>query len=235
MQILLVTHTSQDRRLQAGLADQGHGIRRVAGIGEAERAVAVDRPQIIILDVDFPGTRGPDTLSRLKTLCPAIPVLVLSGDDSAALRDACFERGADMYLLKPVAMPELLARVRVVERWSTGIGRVVVTVGHVSLDMARQCVFVDDRELPLPRKEYMLLKALMGQPGRVQSRDRLEAQLYSWGEDIASNALQVYVHNLRQKLGRDFIRTVRGLGYKVAGNPEPPGRPEPFRPRSNGG
>jgi DNA-binding response OmpR family regulator len=112
-------------------------------------------------------------------------------------------------------MSELFARLRVMERRLTTARTAQITIGDVTLDINHNTVLVGGEELDLARREFMLLKSLMENAGRVQTRNTLEGRLYSWGEEVASNALEVHVHHLRRKLGADFIKTVRGVGYKV--------------------
>jgi DNA-binding response OmpR family regulator len=142
-------------------------------------------------------------------------VLLLTARDSLGDKVAGLDSGADDYLAKPFDMPELLARLRALSRRVSTANSNVIVIGRVSLDAASQEVRVDGQLAELPRREYMLLKVLMENAGRVQTRDSLENKLYSWGEEVASNTLEVHVHHLRKKLGTDFIATVRGVGYTV--------------------
>jgi len=218
VQILLVQENPQNIELRCALAAQDYVVKQVSCAGAAIGFMATERSQIIILDLDFPGDQGMCVLEVLRKSSPFAPILVLTCHDSVRLRNSCFDRGADVLLQKTVAVPELLARLRVLERWLTRSSNPVIKIGNVSIDTVHHSVFVDGREVPMPRKEYMLLKTMMNNAGHVQSRQFLEMHLYNWDEEISSNALEVYVHNLRRKLGRNFIRTVRGLGYKVSGD-----------------
>jgi DNA-binding response OmpR family regulator len=145
-----------------------------------------------------------------------VPVLLLTARRDETDKVLGLDSGADDYLAKPFEMSELIARLRVIERRLAQIKTARIAVGRVSLDTVAQKVYAGDAEVELSRREYMLLKSLMENAGRVQTRAALESRLYSWGEEVASNALEVHIHHLRRKLGNDFIQTIRGVGYKVA-------------------
>jgi len=145
----------------------------------------------------------------------ALPILLLTARSGLDDRIQGLDSGADDYLPKPFEMTELLARLRVMERRLTTSRTAEITIGNVTLDINHNSVRVNDAEMELSRREFMLLKSLMESAGRVQTRHALESSLYGWGEEVASNALEVHVHHLRKKLGSDFIKTVRGVGYRV--------------------
>ncbi len=132
-------------------------------------------------------------------------------DDKVAGLDS----GADDYLAKPFEMSELLARLRVLERRLSTVKTSEITIGPVTLDTLEQSVTFQGQDIELARKEYMLLKSLMENAGRVMTRSTLESHLYSWGEEVSSNAVEVHIHHLRKKFGNEFIKTIRGVGYKL--------------------
>ncbi len=216
MQLLLV---EDDHPLAAGLqkALQGQGfvVNHVETGRAALHVIETETPDLLILDLGLPDTDGLAVLKKLRARHPSLPVLLLTARDTLDDKVRGLDSGADDYLAKPFDMSELLARLRVMERRLAQIKTARITVGRVSLDTVAQKVFAGDTEVELPRREYMLLKSLMENAGRVQTRAALESRLYSWGEEVASNALEVHVHHLRRKLGNDFIRTIRGVGYKV--------------------
>jgi DNA-binding response OmpR family regulator len=144
-----------------------------------------------------------------------LPVLLLTARATLDDKVAGLDRGADDYLAKPFEMDELLARLRALYRRISTAATHIINIGVISLDTASQEVLVNNDPVELARREYMLLKVLMEHAGKVQTRDSLENTLYSWGEEVASNALEVHIHHLRKKLGQDFITTVRGVGYTV--------------------
>lgn len=216
MQILLV---EDDRPLAGGLVTalqkQGYAVNHVDSGEAALHVLQCERPDIMVLDLGLPGLDGLGVLRRLRRSDPELPVLLLTARDSVDDKVAGLDSGADDYLAKPFDMPELLARLRVLERRLSSVRSNEIRIGRVSLDTAEQRVTLDGQALVLARREYMLLKSLMENAGRVQTRAALESRLYSWGEEVSSNAVEVHIHHLRRKLGNGFIKTVRGVGYKV--------------------
>lgn len=217
MQLLLV---EDDRPLASGLQKalqaQGFAVNHVETGRAALHVIETETPDLVILDIGLPDVDGLTVLKKLRSRHAELPVLLLTARDSLDDKVAGLDSGADDYLAKPFEMNELLARLRVIERRLAQIKTARITIGRVSLDTVAQKVFTGDAEVELSRREYMLLKSLMENAGRVQTRAALESRLYSWGEEVASNALEVHVHHLRRKLGNDFIQTIRGVGYKVA-------------------
>ena len=141
--------------------------------------------------------------------------MVLTERDTTEDKVSGLDHGADDYLAKPFEMTELLARLRALERRTTGTQTTDISIGPVTLDTSTHDVSINSTRIELTRREFMLLKALMETPGRILSREQLESRLYGWGEELASNSIEVHVHNLRKKLPADFIKTIRGVGYTV--------------------
>jgi len=216
MSILLV---EDDQALAAGLVEalqnEGLSINHVSTGKAAVAAVAAALPEIVILDLGLPDMDGMDVLRAVRRQDSELPVLLLTARDTVQDKVAGLDSGADDYLAKPFDMSELLARLRVLNRRLGTAGSHVINIGDVALDTATQRVTVAGVAIELSRREYMLLRILLENAGRVQTRDSLENKLYSWGDEIASNALEVHVHHLRKKLGAVFISTVRGVGYTV--------------------
>jgi len=216
MPILLVEDDSDlAGGLKQALEHEGFSVNHVAAGQAALHAIETDPPAIVILDIGLPDIDGLAVLKRLRRNHPDLPVLLLTARATLDDKVAGLDSGADDYLAKPFDMQELLARLRVLQRRLGTSRSSEVSVGPVSLDTTTLEVTVDQELVVLGRREYMLLKALMENAGRVQTRDALEARLYSWGQEIASNTIEVHIHNLRKKLPPDFIRTVRGVGYIV--------------------
>lgn len=216
MQILLV---EDDRPLALGLQKalqiQGYAVNHVENGNAALHVIATEKPDILVLDVGLPDISGLDVLKKLRKTETALPILLLTARDSTDDKVAGLDSGADDYLAKPFEMSELLARLRVLERRLTSTKTSTINIGKVCLDTIEQHVTYEEKQVDMARREYMLLKSLMENAGRIQTRESLETKLYSWGEEVSSNALEVHIHHLRKKLGGDFIKTVRGVGYKI--------------------
>ncbi len=159
---------------------------------------------------------GFEVLKQIRQKHPQLPVLILTARDGLDDRCKGLDLGADDYLVKPFALPELFARLRVIERRLGTASSHLICIAGVELDNAAHHVKVNGELLTLARREYNVLKLLMESAGRIKTREQLEAGLYAWGEEVASNALEVHISNLRKKLPKDFIKTIRGVGYSVS-------------------
>lgn len=201
--------------LKNALKREGFSINHVSKGEVAIQTITTDPPDIIVLDLGLPDIDGLEVLKYMRQQEALIPILILSARDNLDDKVAGLNGGADDYLAKPFEIPELLARLRVFERRLSTFNKSDIVIGAVTLDITCREVTRNKKVIELPRKEYMLLKALMENAGRVLTRERLATKLYSWGEEIASNSLDVHIHHLRKKLGLDFIKTVHGVGYVV--------------------
>jgi len=216
MRILLVEDDrSLANGLQTALRREGLAVDHVTTGKAALQAVQADAPNLIILDLGLPDMDGLEVLNSLRSGQQAPLVMVLTARDTTADKISGLDRGADDYLAKPFEMPELLARLRALERRITAVQTSDITIGPVTLDTLTHTLSVDGQDVELPRREFMLLKALMENPGRVMSREKLESRLYGWGEELASNSIEVHIHHLRKKIPAGFIKTIRGIGYTV--------------------
>jgi len=201
--------------LQRALQAEGFAVNHVATGNAALAAIEAEAPEIMILDIGLPDISGLTVLKRLRVGNPELPVLLLTARTSIDDKVAGLDSGADDYLAKPFEMEELLARLRVLQRRLGSIKSNEISIDTISMDTTTQEVRVEGKSIELSRREYMLLKALMENAGRVQTREALETKLYAWGEEVSSNAIEVHIHNLRKKLVSGFIKTIRGVGYVV--------------------
>ncbi len=217
MQILLVEDDlSLADGLQQALRREGFTVNHVDRGAAALLAIDTESPDIVILDLGLPDMDGLAVLKGIRGSDTNPLVMVLTARDTTADKVTGLDRGADDYLAKPFEMPELLARLRALERRVSAVRTSEIALGPVVLDTLSHAVSVDGRQVELPRREFMLLKALMENPGRILSRESLEAKLYGWGEEISSNSVEVHIHHLRKKIAPEFIKTVRGVGYTVS-------------------
>jgi two-component system response regulator QseB len=177
---------------------------------------------LLLLDLGLPLVDGVALLKELRRGNRDIPVLVVTARDTVADRISGLNLGADDYLTKPFDLDELIARVHALQRRQVGRKQPEMRLGALCVNPLSREASLDDKPLPLSQREFSLLAAMIENPGTVLSREQLEDRLYGWDEEVASNAVEVHLHNLRRKLGTAWIRNVRGVGYKLV---EPP--PEP--------
>jgi two-component system OmpR family response regulator/two-component system response regulator QseB len=201
--------------LRAGLRQQGFLVDWVRDGVAAERELTAGDYQAAVLDLGLPLKDGLDVLQALRTRKITTPVLVLTARDAVPDRIRGLDLGADDYVVKPVDLHELGARLRSLVRRAHGQALSSLQCGGVMLDPAARLVYLEGAEVTLSTREFDLLHALMLGAGRVLSRDQLEQQLYSWGYEVDSNAIEVHIHHLRRKLGQAVIQTVRGVGYTL--------------------
>jgi two-component system OmpR family response regulator/two-component system response regulator QseB len=206
--------------LQAGLRQQGFQVDWVRDGEAAERELASGVYAAAVLDLGLPRKDGMDVLQALRQRKVTTPVLVLTARDAVPDRIRGLDMGADDYVVKPVDLLELGARLRSLVRRAHGQVQESLRSGGVQLDPAARQVSLNGEAVVLSAREFDLLHALMRNAGRVMSREQLEEQLYSWGHEVESNAIEVHVHHLRRKLQPELIQTVRGVGYTVPREPE---------------
>ncbi|HRF12217.1 MAG: response regulator transcription factor [Candidatus Accumulibacter phosphatis] len=184
--------------------------------GEAARLALLDHAyQACVLDLGLPKRDGLSVLKELRQRGNPLPILILTARDSSADKIAGLDAGADDYLTKPFDLLELQARLRALIRRAGGTSTPILEHAGVMLDPASKRVTRDGQPVPLSAREYALLHDLLSHKQHIRSRSQLEESLYAWGEETGSNTVEVYIHQLRKKLGADFIRTVRGLGYRL--------------------
>jgi two-component system, OmpR family, response regulator QseB len=220
MRLLLV---EDDRMIgesvRAALRQDGSAVDWVRDGRAAAASIATETFDLILLDLGLPARDGLDVLREMRAHRNATPVIVLTARDSLRDRIAGLDAGADDYVLKPFELEELFARIRAVVRRRSGRASPLIEIGAVRFDPTTKQVTRDGQFVALSSREYALLEALLARPGAILSRAQLEDRLYGWNEAIESNAVPVYIHQLRLKLGADFIRNVRGVGYYV-GRPQ---------------
>jgi two-component system response regulator QseB len=202
--------------VQIGLRQDGYAVDWVRDAEQGLPAAQTHPYEAILLDLGLPRGDGLSLLRKLRQRGQATPVLILTARDGVAQRVAGLDAGADDYLLKPFDLDELSARIRAVVRRSQGLALgTSLVVDAVQLDVAAKRCLLKGQVVELTAREFMLLRVLMERAGRIVSRLDLESALFDWGSEVESNAIEVYVSQLRRKLGKDFIRTRRGLGYCV--------------------
>ena len=201
--------------LRVGLQQQGFQVDWVRDGQAALRELLVVDYEAAVLDLGMPRMDGMDVLAALRERGRSLPVLVLTARDAIQSRVAGLDLGADDYVVKPVDLHELAARLRALIRRAHGLQQTLLQAGNVQLDPIGHVVIQAGQPVDLAQREYAVLHALMRNPGRILSREQLEAQIYAWGSEVASNAVEVHVSHLRRKLGASLIETVRGLGYRI--------------------
>ena len=216
MRLLLVEDDRMvGENIRDGLVQDGHAVDWVRDGAAAEAAIRAEPYGAVLLDLGLPRRDGVEVLRGVRALRNNVPVLVITARDAVADRVRGLDAGADDYLVKPFDLDELAARVRALTRRAAGRTAGLVEHGPLSLDPARREVRLRGHPVALSAREYALLEALLERPGSVLSRAQLEERLYGWGEEVASNAVEVHVHNLRRKLGAGLIRNERGVGYSI--------------------
>ena len=206
--------------VRSGLRREAFAVDWVRDGAAAEEALAVGTYDILLLDLGLPRKEGLSVLHDIRGRGSMLPVVVLTARDAVSDRVAGLDAGADDYVVKPFDLDELAARIRAVLRRRGGRAIGVIEHAGVSLDPATHEVRKDGGAVAVSPREFALLHALLERPGRILSRAQLEERLYGWGEEVESNVIEVHIHSLRRKLGPDFIRNVRGVGYRV----QPPRR-----------
>lgn len=204
--------------LKRSLRDAGYAVDCVATGVEADSAVAAGGFDLLILDLGLPKMGGLEVLRRLRARQAQLPVLILTALDGVDDRVRGLDFGADDYLAKPFALGELEARVRALTRRGHSGASSVLQHGDLSFDRVGKVAQIHGKPLELSAREMGLLEILLQRAGRIVSKEQLLDHLCEWGEEVSTNAIEVYVHRLRKKLeaGGVEIVTVRGLGYSLA-------------------
>jgi len=181
----------------------------------ADTALSTQEYDLVLLDLGLPRKDGLDVLRSLRARKQRTPVLIATARDAIVQRVSGLDAGADDYIIKPYDLDELLARIRALLRRSAGRAEPVYEYQNVSIKPGTREVMVDDQAVILSSREWAVLEPLLARPGMILSRAQLEEKLFSWKDEINSNAIEVYIHGLRKKLGAGLIQNVRGVGYLV--------------------
>jgi two-component system response regulator QseB len=216
MRLLLVEDDAMiGRSIQQGLQHDGYTVDWVRDGKAGEMALRDDVYALVLLDLGLPRLGGLELLTNLRRQKNRVPVLILTARDALADRVKGLDAGADDYLVKPFNFEELAARVRALLRRQAGRAEPTIEHGALVLNPTTHEVLLNNAPVHLSMREFSLLQALLERPGATLSRAQLEERLYGWNEEIASNAVEVYIHSLRRKLGAKWIKNVRGVGYTV--------------------
>lgn len=200
----------------AGLKDCRYAVDWVKNGQAADTALYAQNYDLLLLDLGLPQQDGLTVLQRLRQRQDGTPVLIITARDDLDSRVAGLDGGADDYIVKPFEMAELLARIRAVLRRRHGQTAPVCGNGVIALDEAACQARIAGQTVPLSRREFAVLQALLSRPGKIYSRADLEDKVYAWGEEVESNAIDFLIHALRKKIGRQHIKNVRGVGWLVA-------------------
>ncbi|WP_412479678.1 response regulator [Azonexus sp. IMCC34839] len=216
MRILLVEDDPQlGDGLCVGLRQAGFAVDWLRDGHAADQALQSESFDFVVLDLGLPRLAGMEVLRNARRRDQAMPILILTARDATGDKVAGLDAGADDYLVKPIDLDELTARIRALTRRSAGRAAPVLTHGDVVVDPAAHRVTLAGEPVELSGREFSLLQLLIENAGRVLSRSQLEQSLYGWHDEPDSNALEVHIHHLRKKLGSELIRTLRGVGYTI--------------------
>ena len=201
--------------LVTALGAEGMSVDWVRNGALAEAALRDTSFAIVLLDLGLPDAQGLDLLKVARKRGLETPVLIITARGGLDDKVSGLDLGADDYLLKPFEMRELLARMRALMRRSVGRATSKLVAGRTELDIETHELFHGDAKAVLPAREYALMHALIERPGRILSRGQLEERIYGWGDEVESNAVDVLIHSIRRKFGRDVIVNVRGAGWML--------------------
>jgi len=216
MRLLLVEDDQMlGKAVKEALENQNYVVDWVLDAELCKLAIANTKFEIVLLDINLPDKSGLEILRELRQQQNQIPVLILTSRDGVFQKIEALDLGADDYLAKPFVVEELFARIRSLIRRSKGIASASIICDDVELTPATFSVTKNNEKITILSKEFNILKTLMESANKVVSKSRLEEILYSWDDSIESNTVEVYIHHLRKKLGKDFIQTIRGVGYMI--------------------
>lgn len=216
MRLLVVEDDSMiGSALQALLAKDGHAVDWAEDGASASTALRTNTYDLVVLDLGLPRVDGLVVLRDMRARGDRTPVIVATARDAVQARISGLDAGADDYVIKPYDYDELLARIRAQLRRAHGQGRSQYALDDIELDLKHRVARKAGAIVDLTAREWAILEPLVLRPGSVLSREQLEDKLFGWGHEVASNAVEVYVHGIRKKLGQQVVQNIRGLGYKV--------------------
>src|ERR1700733_10247808 len=216
MRILLIEDDPMlGKALVRGLSDHGVTVDWARDGAEGSVALAQDEHALVLLDLGLPKRSGLDVLKDARAAGVAIPVVIITARDGIDDRVTGLDVGADDYIVKPFELRELLARIRAGRRRHNGQAQSLVASNEITLDLATHRATYRGIEHVLSAREFALLQVLLQRPGAIFSRAQIEQQIYGWGEEVESNAVDVLIHGIRKRFDRDIIRNVRGAGWMV--------------------
>lgn len=216
MRILLLEDDPQlGRATQIGLEQRGYAVDWVSTAESALTSLSTHRYDCLLLDLGLPGEDGMSVLRKLRAAGFLGAILIVTARDQVSDRVTGLDSGADDFLVKPFDLNELAARIRSATRRASGRVRETICHKDFEVDVAARIVRRQNETIPLSAREFGLLLRLLEQTGQILTRAQLEESLYGWGEEVESNAIQVHVHHLRKKLGKDLIRTIHAVGYTI--------------------
>ncbi len=217
MRVLLVEDDPElGDGLTVGLRQAGFAVDWLGDGNAADQALQNENFDLLVLDLGLPRLSGMEVLKRARSRGQTMPILILTARDATGDKVSGLDAGADDYLVKPIDLDELAARIRALTRRSAGRAAPLLRHGELSIDPAARRVMLAGQEIELSGREFSLLQILLENAGRVLTRSQLEQSIYGWCDEPDSNALEVHIHHLRKKLGSELIRTLRGVGYSIA-------------------
>ena len=203
-----------------GLETRGYTVDWIRDGVSAEAAIAAHEYEAILLDLGLPRQDGLTVLAKLRKRGSSVPVLVITARDEVSDKVGGLDLGADDFIVKPFDLDELAARIRASVRRANHRPTSHLVHGSLDVDPASRTVVMNGTTIPLTAHQFALLVQLLEARGQVLSKARLEESLYGWGEEIESNTVEVYIHHLRRKLGKDLIKTIHGAGYIIEAGPD---------------
>jgi two-component system OmpR family response regulator len=216
MRVLLVEDDAMiGRSLRQALLNEGMSVDWTTSGLDGENSVRLGAYAAVLLDLGLPDTTGFDVLRRLRAGGDHIPILILTARDAVEDRIAGLDLGADDYIVKPFDVRELVARMRAVIRRRAGAAQPMLQTATLSLDLGSHELTFREEARILSAREFALMRILMERPGTILSRSQIEERIYGWGEEVESNAVDVLIHSLRKRFGKDLISNVRGAGWMV--------------------